>query len=534
MIAAYHEARFYRILKAALRAEARYPELLDVYLQDEDKTEVFDAVDGLLGVGGAVSGKERDAITVFCVAWLDELVVIDTVRTAVMFERHMVERQKEVVRHLQPDPATLFRYLHAIISEAAEGDLLVEPGWIDVDIRELYISLLCEFAPAELTGYLERLNMDQFRIEKVLPVFERFDVIDAIVMVLRQAGMSKEAMHKVIIHISSLHQSLSRTISAREMDEAEGIVGEINRFVFVAADLCETFSNEMRGKAGYKRTKGKRTSLNDAEQMWLTLLETVVGITRDITTTLDTPSQSGQSALLDSLRVVVQDIFTRLLTLSSTTSSITSATTSSVNRRITAYSVSFLSILCQFLQNLASSPLTDLRGVLSSIFDAYRYEAQLIRVTSKLVEADLFRDLLTAKQEREKGWRPTSPNCLACHRILFGPGAKGTIFSKWEQRRAVVLEKMAAAEEARARERETNSVPQTPNGKGKGKSMDFLASPVTTLPEELFDIEGDIIVFACGHAFHRSCLAEVGGMVSGDGEEGNLEIRFRCIAHEAH
>jgi vacuolar protein sorting-associated protein 8 len=283
----------------------------------------------------------------------------------------------------------------------------------------------------------------------------------------------------------------------------------------------------MLGTSGHKRTKGKGTNLNDGEQMWLTLLETVVGITRDITTILDSPSQSEQSDLLNSLRVVVQDIFTRLLTLSS-------STTSSLNRRTTASSVSFLSILRQFLQNLASSPLTDLRGVLSSIFDAYRYEAQLIQVTSKLVEADLFQDLLTAKQEREKGWRPTSPNCLACNRILFGPGTKGSIFSKWERRRVVALEKKAAADEARAREREARSVPPTPNGKGKGKSVDFLASPVATPAEESFDIEGDIVVFACGHAFHRSCLAEVGGMISGEGEEGNLEMRYRCIAHEAH
>jgi hypothetical protein len=57
-----------------------------------------------------------------------------------------------------------------------------------------------------------------------------------------------------------------------------------------------------------------------------------------------------------------------------------------------------------FLQNLSSSPLTDLRSVLSSIFDAYRYEKQLIKVTSRLVDADLFQEIVTAKKERECGW----------------------------------------------------------------------------------------------------------------------------------
>ena len=527
MIQAYQDARFYRILKATLRAEGRFTELLDVYLRDEDQGEIFDCVDGLLRVGGTLTGKQREAITTFAVSRLDELAGIDTVRTAEMFERQMADKQMEVVRHLQRDPATLFLYLYTIISEKAQGDSMVEPTWMNVDVRELYISLLCEFRPGELTKYVELLSVDKFRIEKILPVMEKFNVIDAIVMVLWRAGMSKEAMQKVIIHLSSLHQSLSRMIQAHETMEAERIVADVSRLAFVAADLCETFSKETMGKSGQKRSKRKEPSLNEAEQMWLTLLETVVGITRDMTMTLVTRDKSDQSDILDSLRVVVQDIFTRLLTLSS-------STTSSINRRSATPTVSFLAILRRFLQNLASSPLTDLRSVLSSIFDAYRYEQQLIQVTSKLVEADLFQDLLCGKREREKGWRPTSPNCMACGRILFGPGAKGGIFSKWERKRLEALERKQAEEEARVRVRETNSVPTTPNGKGKGKSVDVLVSPVTKQIEEPFDIEGDIVVFGCGHAFHRGCLAEVGGIVSGEGLEGTLDMRLRCIVCETH
>ena len=534
MIAAYQEAKFYRILKSTLRAEGRYTELLDVFLKDDDKADVFDCVDGLLRGGSVLSAKQREAVKGFLVGRLEELVDIDVPRTATMFERYMPERQKDVVQQLHGDRSTLFIYVDTIISQV--HDTSEDWGtWIDMDVRELYVSLMCEFRPAELTTYLETVGADQLRIEKILPVLEKYNIIDAIVLVLRRAGMTKEAMHKVVIHITSLQREIPLALR-RDVNDAEDLVGEVGRYAFVGADLCETFSRETVSKITITNKKGKTpvSTLNDAEQMWLTLLETIVGATRDITTIFTTANKhatngdlSDQTHILDSLRVVVQDIFTRLLTL-------TSSTPSSRIRRSPTIQVSFLTILRKFLQNLGSSPLTDLRAVLSSIFDAYRYERQLIQVTSKLVDADLFEDFLKAKVEREKGWRPASANCMACGRILFGPGAKGSIFAKWEQRRLAAAEKKIAADEARRLGREGFSIPGTPDDKGKGKGVDLLPSPVGGMEEIMEDIEGDIVVFGCGHAYHRGCLAELGGRLDVEMEDGNTEGRFRCISCDAH
>ena len=154
-----------------------------------------------------------------------------------------------------------------------------------MDVRELYISLMCEFRPTELTTYLATVGADQIRIEKILPVLERFNVIDAIVLVLRRAGMTKEAMHKVVIHIASLQRKIQESL--RGDRDAEDLVGEVGRYAFVGADLCETFSRETVNKIAIVNKKGKSpvSTMNDAEQMWLTLLETIVGATREITTT---------------------------------------------------------------------------------------------------------------------------------------------------------------------------------------------------------------------------------------------------------
>lgn len=534
MIHAYQEARFYKILKNTLRVEGRYTELLDVFLQDEDKLEVFDCADGLLRSGSNLTSKQRDILKGFLLGRLKELVTIDCRRTAEMFERYIPEKQEHIVEQLREQPLQLFIYLDTVINQSRDSPS--QPSWINSEIRETYISLMSEFRPTDLVAYIETLNNGDFKIDRILPVLEKFDVIDAIVLVLRRAGMTKEAMHKIAIHLTVLQRKLSRILLQHKANtDAENLVSEMRRYAFVGADLCETFSKETVVRSvTLKRGKGTAT-LNDAEQLWLTLLETVVKIASDTTAivtgvtshTAKNGDVASQSQILNSLRIVVQDIFTKLLTLAS-------SQPSSATRRTPTIHVSFLSILQNFLKHLASEPLTDLRAVLSSIFDAYRYERQLIQVASKLIEADLFQDLLVAKREREKGWRPSSPNCMACGRVLFGPGAKGKIFSKWEQRRIQAVEKRLAQAESRRQGRET-SQPTTPDGKGKGKSVDVLPLEADVQAEQAVDdIEGDIVVFGCGHAYHRGCLTMLVGTLQNEGEEGGMDGRFRCIVCETH
>jgi vacuolar protein sorting-associated protein 8 len=535
MIQEYMKARFWRVLKTTLRAEGRYTELLDVCLRDEDRSEVFECVDGLLRGGSAVNVKQRDAVKGFLLERLEELVRVDVPRTATLFEQYIWDKQTEVIRRLTPDRPTLFVYLDTIFTEHLNDG----QSWIDKDIRELYITLMCEFRPTELTTYLDTLIMEDFRIENVLPTLEKYDVTDAIILVLRRVGMTKEAMHRVVIKMTSLRGELVKVMQRHESEEresqAEELILELHRYAFVGADLCETFSKEFTAPS--KGTKGKSTvgKLNEAEQLWLSLLETTVGVTREITSTVsegtvidipnDDNSISHESHTLSSLRVLIQDIFTKLLTQTSSTPSPSRRTTTQI---------SFLSILRAFLRNLGTSPITDLRGVLSSIFDAYRYEKQLIQVTSRLIDADLFHDFLTAKKAREKGWRPTSANCLACGRVLFGPGAKGNIFSKWEKKRLALEAAKLAVDENTKKENHPSSQPITPDGKGKGKGVDPWPLPgETTNAAE--DVEGDIVVFGCGHGFHRGCLAELGREQGVEMNEiGEGEGRLRCIVCEAH
>jgi hypothetical protein len=125
---------------------------------------------------------------------------------------------------------------------------------------------------------------------------------------------------------------------------------------------------------------------------------------------------------------------------------------------------------------------------------------------------------------------------MACNRILFGPGAKGNIFSKWEEQHQKAAEAKSALQETRRRD----SAALIPDGKGKGKSVELPPLPADVPADPAVeDIEGDVVVFACGHAYHLECLAELRGRSEENREEvsteeGEGEARFRCIVCEAH
>lgn len=110
-----------------------------------------------------------------------------------------------------------------------------------------------------------------------------------------------------------------------EDETAENLVSDVKRYVLMGIDLCERFSKEMKMKSISRKGKVV-TTLNDAEQMWLNLLEIAVVFSREVASTVSDlaantdDDRARHTQIVDSLRVVVQDIFTSLLSLTSSTS----------------------------------------------------------------------------------------------------------------------------------------------------------------------------------------------------------------------
>lgn len=176
---------------------------------------------------------------------------------------------------------------------------------------------------------------------------------------------------------------------------------------------------------------------------------------------------ADSNKLVTLLRTLVQHTFTALLTSTSAPSTPAATGSSRVLSTATAAgsdNLAFLRVLRAFLTKAAaSSPnLADLRAVLQSIFAAYAYEESILRLSNRLLERNLFVNVEQATALRQRGWRPRGSTCEACGARLWGPGAiTPGIIDAWEER--------TATEDKRRKNRLAGLAKKVERGKGREK-----------------------------------------------------------------
>lgn len=176
---------------------------------------------------------------------------------------------------------------------------------------------------------------------------------------------------------------------------------------------------------------------------------------------------------------------------------------------------SFLRVLRTFLTRATkSSPsLSDLRSVLAEIFSAYTFEETILSLANRFLDKEGFARVEEVRDLRQRGWRPRGQVCEGCRKRAWGPGTGGAIWDSWERR-----------EDERHRRRLEMDADE--NGKGKGRSLlqgdhDDEASNANA---------SALIVFACRHMWHKTCLEKAcsDGAAGDEARRGPPASRLRC------
>jgi hypothetical protein len=235
-------------------------------------------------------------------------------------------------------------------------------------------------------------------------------------------------------------------------------------------------------------------------------------------------------------------------------------------------SVSFLRILRAFLARAAASSPTiaDLRAVLQSVFSAYAYEENILQLSSRLLDKSLFTNMQGAVELRQRGWRPRGSACEACGRRVWGPGLQGNVLGAWEEsvareeqrrRQTRGMPGLATGDKGKAAEAEPASSLQRSRTTGKGKDKDTERSDAAAAAADHASeepaagdslgkaAEGDaladepkvlhgmrngkpvlepLVVFACRHIYHRSCLEAMQAGNERMLDVGEREGGYRC------
>jgi hypothetical protein len=553
LIPLFRQAGFFRVLKSVYRGSKQYPQLIQTYFDDvNDRESVFDTIGDCLRPSSGLTNKERRDVEAVVVKNATTLANINTVRTAQVLRDYSYHLIESVLDGLKEEPQAQFILLRTLM-EPTLHDNSGNHQSIDLGqgFEERYVQLMCKYDPTHVADYVELLKSGDLRLERVLPAMESSGVIDAAVVLMARDGFARKAMDRLVKHMQTLETALTGLISAaaespdvgNTTETADDLLDAVHKYAKVGIWLCQ---GQTKATDHSKRAKKKKPNLKEPEadlsldeRLWLDLIDIVVVVTKEVSSAAeDLPSDTtlDTTKITSSLRTIVQSAFSALLT--STTRPKPLANTNSPSMPSAQPHPTFLFILRAFLTRASrSSPsLSDLRLVLQDIFAAYTFEETILDLANQFLDKDLFSIVDEGWRLRQRGWRAKGMLCEKCKRRVWGPGVGGDVWGKWEERvkeedrikrekREGVLELQRRAGEGKIE-------------RGKGRAVGSLADaesakPSTHADDELDGTEtqhqassasqnntptlGPLLVFACRHVWHRSCLEQAMEVAVRDG-----------------
>jgi len=551
LIPLFQQAGFYRVLKTVYRTQKRYAELLQTYIDDlADRMSVFDCIGDCLRPGTSLTAKQRKEVEAVVLRNSQQLVAIDTARTALTLQAFAPLLIEPVLDSLEQDSQAQFILLRTLMEPATQDENREQAvrNQTFAGFEERYVRLMCRYDRTRVADYIGLLNSGDLRLQEVLPAMESSGVIDAAVILLTRDGLVKDAMERLVKHMHTLEVALASLIDAaaespdvaNTSEAVDDLLEDIQKYTKVGIWLCRG-QTKARPPENHTKKQSKRKSIllrpNEDpeaellldERLWLSLLDTIVSLTKGISTALadvDLPSTEQQSPsfntskITSTLRTTVQTSFTALLTSTTrpppvaappSTPSLEPGSPTEIRLPPTAEPhPSFLLILRAFLARAAqSSPtLADLRGVLAEIFAAYTFEEKMLALSNEFLAKDLFAKVDDEWVRRQRGWRPVGYACGGCRKRVWGPGVGGVVVEDWERRRRA--EHFERVKKMRDRSREMEEEMGRGKGKVSGRAPEAdEADEEQRQAKEEGDGKGPLVVFACRHVWHRVCLEQV-------------------------
>ncbi|QSZ29312.1 hypothetical protein DSL72_003825 [Monilinia vaccinii-corymbosi] len=541
LIPLFQKAGFYRVLKSIYKAEKQYSQLVQAYFEDpEDRENIFDCINDCLRPRSGLTKRQVQEVHQVIEKHACDLVNLDAEKAALTIQNCAPALHEKMLGSLSEFSELQYIYLHSIMEAATEQEELSRPS-SPTKFTEQYVQLMCRYDAQHVVDYVELVQASDLRLERVLPYMEESGIIDAAVVLMAREGQIRAGMDRLLQHLKILEATLIGILGASTEDmqsmnaseTVEDLLTSLQKYINVGIWLCQRQtppqSNHITATSD-RRNSPRKFELLPEEVLWLDLIDIAVQITRKLSpiledTELSKSNKVDREKLIAQLRTLVQRTFTALLT----------STSSGAH-------LSFLRILREFLTkaSISSPNLSDLRAVLASVFSAYAYEESILSLANRLLDKDLFVNVQSATNLRQRGWRPRGSTCQGCGRRVWGPGVSGDVFTQWEERqelderkrknkRDISSEGAADREKGVVVQARSENLPKVGEksggdgkGKGKGKSMDGESagrprdntnrqqdgndnSDESKFRQEL----GPLVVFACRHIYHRACVEEM-------------------------
>ncbi|WWC91353.1 uncharacterized protein L201_006296 [Kwoniella dendrophila CBS 6074] len=392
MLELFDEAGFYRILRTSYRRERKWGKLISTLLRDpESDDQIFSSLDDI--ITSAPSSVEiyravSDA--------LPQLLSLGVRQTALLLERDLPACHSQAIDVLSPAPHKQMAYLRCLLEPNAEDTGLVNPSkHIDLRLRHLYITLLCHNEPDNLISFLDIRGPDFFDLPQLAIDCETCGIHEGQLWSLDRQGKTKDTFDTV-----------GNILRTRGVDLGEAILSNDIGMVHMSLATIQTVSR-MATRLCQEHSKSHITG--EVEDIWLGVLHEIVDLVHSTSALTASTSNDAMAAATDTLRSVVQETLAALVSSSSP-------------------SLSFPRLFKRLIDASTSKSkhakkgrtYSEFRTILTGMLDSYRAEGEMLTMTTRLVEADLYEILAVLKAKREGGWGLLSYDCKVCLNDLAG------------------------------------------------------------------------------------------------------------------
>ncbi|KAG2174198.1 hypothetical protein INT43_004219 [Umbelopsis isabellina] len=408
---------------------------------------------------------------------------------------------------------------------------------VDAKLHERYVDLMCRFDPSGVYNYLNTTLDVNYNLTAVLASCEKYGVLDAAVWIMEKSGDTKGALTKVLdivreqiaILIKVVKEHQQQSIRASWTLNDENIINDslvrIRGVLRVGTHLCENSSRKLalanstdassqENNQGFaslmmltspstltrqislkntnadssapflssRSTMHKSKAENESEGLWFRLLDTYVESSISVIGTVGSSPEKAAATSSD------MPLFLHDLIISSFKSFVQSILTSLLLSTSSPH-VSLPRLLLRLIQSQTNGETTfaDFRDIFLGMLDTYKYEGQLLEMTNRLFEQDLFVGIRSVIQKKSRGWRPRRIICEICNTTLLDLSILQKPFG-WDLDQT---EMQPAAVDSSAAESSEHTA-----------SSGHAVSNDTNVSEP-----GDgVILFRCGHGYHRACL----------------------------
>ncbi|KAJ2518639.1 hypothetical protein H4217_003215 [Coemansia sp. RSA 1939] len=478
--------------------------------------------------------------------------------------------------------------------------------------HERYLELMCTYSPGSVLRYLKQsadLTPEPFRLSYVRSVCTRHKVGDGLVWALVRLGDFSGALQTLLEHVDTEVETIRAAVPAAASDSVSqpAALGEADRERLVehldaaasciasCIDVCKTAQSKLGKDVATPPPAHRRLKQEEKDSyrsmvsvqlcdLWLTLLQRALGYLHATNRTLDSlfvatpaPTREAWQLVLKRQRWMLQSVLDALIFAASPASSFISLR--NIIQQLIASSTggndeSGSGRTDQPDNNTArptsavgrSLDIAEMQHLLGVAVGAYKTEAQLMALTSVLVDYDLFTTFGQLLRSQKQGWRVAATGdaslatvkstagrrallgrhehddlcCDECGERLFVDQRRSQCLAGWRKQMKQYFETDALRVLDLHVFEDKDAQLQWIKLRGASAAHDrFLSSSATGAAA---GVEGShvedhrqVVLFRCGHGYHHLCLAERGDKslhpttTGGKGENKHRKLLLECL-----